>query len=146
MTLFSAITLVINVGITSLIVGRLLYHRHYLLEAFGPGHGSAYLRVTAMCVESATLVVAFNVVLIVLLFAQKQNNSSLILLQMMVQVYVISPFLIIFKVAHDRVYRPRTSHSQSRIAQEIVNRDLKTLEFTSEPSTPSSMTASEGVP
>ncbi|KAF8900870.1 hypothetical protein CPB84DRAFT_1009711 [Gymnopilus junonius] len=133
LAIFSFITLTINCTVTVLIVGRLLYHRRYLMETLGPGHGSPYLRLIALCIESAALVVKFNVVLIVLILAESQRNLSFILLEMMVHIYVISPFLIIFKVAHDKVYPPNSTSLGTRDAEDIVDRDLKALEFSKEP-------------
>uniref|UniRef100_A0A8H7XQJ7 Uncharacterized protein n=1 Tax=Psilocybe cubensis TaxID=181762 RepID=A0A8H7XQJ7_PSICU len=94
LTMFACITLAINVAITGLIVGRLLYHRQFIQDALGREHGSRYMRIITMCIESAALVVGFNLVLIVLVLVKAQENAALILLQMMAQIYVSKIFLI----------------------------------------------------
>ncbi|PPQ68822.1 hypothetical protein CVT25_008870 [Psilocybe cyanescens] len=130
LTLFSSITLLINVATTGLIVGRLLYYQYFLQQAFGPTHKSPYMRIVALFFESAALIVAFNIALLVLVLVHSENDtSSLILLQMMVQIYAISPLMIIFKVAYDRAYRPDTSSFKTRDAQGVVDRDLQSLQF-----------------
>ncbi|KAH9480706.1 hypothetical protein JR316_0007306 [Psilocybe cubensis] len=122
--MFACITLAINVAITGLIVGRLLYHRQFIQDALGREHGSRYMRIITMCIESAALVVGFNLVLIVLVLVKAQENAALILLQMMAQIYTISPFLILFRISHGRVHHNPTLEFRVQNAEDVINRDI----------------------
>uniref|UniRef100_A0A8H8CGZ3 Uncharacterized protein n=1 Tax=Psilocybe cubensis TaxID=181762 RepID=A0A8H8CGZ3_PSICU len=135
LTLFSLITLVVNVSTTTLIAGRLIYYQYFLRKTFGPAHRSPYMRIAVLFFESAALIVAFNVILVVFVLLHSENDiTSLMLVELMVQIYAISPLMIIFKVAYDRVHHTDTSSFKTRDAQDVVDRDLHSLHFiTAEP-------------
>ncbi|KAF8869582.1 hypothetical protein CPB84DRAFT_1803851 [Gymnopilus junonius] len=134
LVIFSAITLTVNCTVTFLIVGRLLYHRNYLSETLGPCHGSPYMRLTALFIESASLVVIFDIALIILAGVEPQKGHPLVL-GMMVQIYAISPFLIIFKVAYDKVYHQRPTCIQTQDLQDVkLDKTLTALQFAQAPS------------
>ncbi|KAF9560875.1 hypothetical protein CPC08DRAFT_707746 [Agrocybe pediades] len=97
LTFFSCITLIINVLRTALIVGRLISHHKFLKMT---GDDSPYVRIMAICIKSALVMVIFNIVFVV--FSFLQSSWSLVLLQMLVQVYVITPLMILFRIAYDR--------------------------------------------
>ncbi|KAF4617191.1 hypothetical protein D9613_006218 [Agrocybe pediades] len=97
LTLFSCITLIINVLRTTLIVGRLISHHKFLKTI---GDDSPYVRIMVICIKSALVMVVFNIVFVVFSFVQ--GSWSLVLLQMLVQVYVITPLMILFRIAYDR--------------------------------------------
>ncbi|KDR83022.1 hypothetical protein GALMADRAFT_863900 [Galerina marginata CBS 339.88] len=124
LALFSSITLIINVTITTFIVARLLYHWRYIHDVLGPGHGSRYMKIVAMSIESASLIVVFNLVFIALVLIKFESNASFILLQMMVQVYVISPFLIVFRVAYNKASGSPTTGFRTQNAEEIVKIEI----------------------
>ncbi|KDR70444.1 hypothetical protein GALMADRAFT_144738 [Galerina marginata CBS 339.88] len=91
-------TPIVNIGLAALIVGRILYHQRYIQKTLGVEHGSAYTRIMAMCA-----------VYIGALFCPGAVNGSSRLYPVHVflklafpQICVISPFLIIVRVAQGR--------------------------------------------
>ncbi|CAA7262863.1 unnamed protein product [Cyclocybe aegerita] len=122
LVVFSSITLSVNVVICGLIVGRLVYHQRYLRGAIGRGYGSPYRRIISMCVESASLVVIFDAVAI-FLFASPPifKRSPNVFVPIVTQIYVVSAFLIIYKVTREE---PPAGPSSLRTAdiEEAMNR------------------------
>jgi hypothetical protein len=58
---FPALILAINIILTSLIVGRLIYHQRNLKNLLGARSGSQYTSIAAMIVESAGVNVVFQI-------------------------------------------------------------------------------------
>ncbi|KAF8965479.1 hypothetical protein BDZ97DRAFT_1918318 [Flammula alnicola] len=98
--LLAALTALVNLILALLIVLRLVYHQRRLRKMLGVAHGSGYARIMAMCIESCALIVIFSGVYGVLFF--EQANGSQIPLMILPHIYVISPYLIIAKVAQGR--------------------------------------------
>ncbi|KDR70156.1 hypothetical protein GALMADRAFT_230150 [Galerina marginata CBS 339.88] len=90
----------LNLAITSLISLRLIRHQKYLRDALGPAHGSPYKRLNAMIVESAALIIFFCVPYIFLVVFQRPERVVFLIL--LPQICVISPLLIIYRVAKGR--------------------------------------------
>jgi len=70
----------LNIVVCLLIVLRLTFHQKYLQMVLGPGHGSAYTRVKAMSVESASLLIALGIPFVILVAANSHNGSMFVLL------------------------------------------------------------------
>ncbi|KDR74934.1 hypothetical protein GALMADRAFT_280234 [Galerina marginata CBS 339.88] len=112
-TLLGISTLIINLGLAGLIVGRIIYHQRFILKTLGDGHERPYTRVITMCIESSSLILVVTAVYTFStcgLLAGTNNdplggtnrlisNYSLVLFP---HICVISPLLIIFQVAQGR--------------------------------------------
>ncbi|KAJ3510738.1 hypothetical protein NLJ89_g4508 [Agrocybe chaxingu] len=123
LVVFASITLSVNVVICGLIVGRLVYHQRYLRSAIGRGYGSPYRRIISMCVESASLVVIFDAVAI-FLFASPPlfKRSPNVFVPIVAQIYVISAFLIIYKVTREEPLPPGPLDLRTADIEEAMNR------------------------
>ncbi|CAA7266669.1 unnamed protein product [Cyclocybe aegerita] len=101
MLIFVLATSICNFIMTTLIVLRLWYHRRFIQEALGREYGSPYARVIAICVESAALIVVFNLAHVC---AHFNSNIGLVLShQLLVHVYGISALLILYRVLDGRI-------------------------------------------
>lgn len=78
--LFSSTTVAINVTITSLIVGRLLHHHNSLQQALGPKRHSPYLKIVVLLIESASLVVAFNIAVMLIVTTRPDDDYYILIL------------------------------------------------------------------
>ncbi|KDR71329.1 hypothetical protein GALMADRAFT_229660 [Galerina marginata CBS 339.88] len=107
------ITPFVNSILAGLIVGRLLYHQRYLWKVLGVGHASPYTKIMMMCVESAALIILNAITAVLANFfyscmvtAQRANLvacfASTALLSLP-HICVISPFIIVYRVAQGRV-------------------------------------------
>lgn len=151
MTFLSCVTLIVNISITTLIVGRFIGHRKYV-KSLGPGHDLASAQIIALCsFESAILVVVFNLIFVV--FSFLRSGWSLILIPTLVQVYVrtrpsvkpnkftvpilfqaIDPLMTIYRIARNRNKRSRAESIPTAIFTHSeptpnARQDLKALEF-----------------
>ncbi|KAJ3502548.1 hypothetical protein NLJ89_g8839 [Agrocybe chaxingu] len=101
MLIFVLATSICNSIMTTLIVLRLSYHQRFIQKALGSEYGSPYARVMVMCVESAALIVVFNLAHVC---AHFNSNIGLVLShQLLVHVYGISALLILYRVLSGRI-------------------------------------------
>ncbi|KAF8153349.1 hypothetical protein B0H34DRAFT_101617 [Crassisporium funariophilum] len=115
----STISLSVNVVITALIVFRLLYHKKYLLGALGPGHGTMYTRIIAMCIEVQKVSVPLPSLYT---FAFTTTFP--------VPIYAISPFMIIYRVAQGRSWTSPTRELCTQdIAAALDRQGIQSLRF-----------------
>lgn len=63
---YLSLSLVLNIGVTGIIAGRLLLHRRRMVRQFGPGHGSNYVSAATILIESASFYSGFLILFIVL--------------------------------------------------------------------------------
>ncbi|KAL0059241.1 hypothetical protein AAF712_014019 [Marasmius tenuissimus] len=96
---YFTISVALNVLLTLIICFRLLWHSRLYNLAASPSKGS-YRRIVAMLVESCALYALFSV-LFIGTYASG-NYMSNFFLPVLSQVQIISPFLIIMRVAHRR--------------------------------------------
>ncbi|KAI0667416.1 hypothetical protein C8Q78DRAFT_378708 [Trametes maxima] len=102
----------LNLMLTLLLVGRLLYMSHRTKKALGAEHGAAYISIAAMLVESATPFAVTSVIFIIT-YAQNSNVQNLIL-PVLGQIMCINPEVIILRVATGRAVSSRGSSSGTR--------------------------------
>ncbi|KAF8965402.1 hypothetical protein BDZ97DRAFT_780654 [Flammula alnicola] len=95
------LTTFVNVVLAVLIVFRLVHHEKYLRKSLGVVQGSPYTRVMVMCSESCALVIVASL-LFVGLYYRSASNAFLIPLLLLPYICVISPLLIIYRVAQGR--------------------------------------------
>jgi len=106
------VTVILNLVTATLITLRILFFQRHIRKTIGlePGD-SPYMTVLALCVESSALIVVFSLIYFILYF--QQANASYIPMQLLVHVYVLSPLLIVYRVAHGKAatFRRRPSES-----------------------------------
>ncbi|KAF9000974.1 hypothetical protein BDQ17DRAFT_1358931 [Cyathus striatus] len=115
---FEAFALSQNVLLTSLIVGRLLLFRFRIWMTLGTQHGSEYINVITMLVESQALLGVGQVALLATnshldLHSVVNNNVgdfpfSVIIYQIVGQLQVLSPVLLIYRVMQGKTYDSKT--------------------------------------
>ncbi|KZV91439.1 hypothetical protein EXIGLDRAFT_570171, partial [Exidia glandulosa HHB12029] len=99
---YFSLTLSLNISLTLLIVGRLLWHRRCLQRTLGPAHGHTYTTLAAMLVESAALYSVTTVVLIVAFVFG--SSAAAIVLPLLGEIMCIAPMLILLRVAFGQGY------------------------------------------
>ncbi|KIM43523.1 hypothetical protein M413DRAFT_382906 [Hebeloma cylindrosporum] len=106
----------VNIVLAALIILRLIYHQRHIRKVLGMAHGSPYSKVITMCVESSALIVIFGGVYTVLAFEQG-NGSVLIPFLLLPHICVISPLLIVYRVAKGRAVTTTIHPSEQATAQ-----------------------------
>ncbi|KAF8880530.1 hypothetical protein BD779DRAFT_1675876 [Infundibulicybe gibba] len=99
---YGAITLALNVVTTLSIVGRLLVYRRRIVKVLGKSQTLNYSSVVSMLIESAALVVVFYILFLIPSLLSYPISS--IVYPSIVQVQIIAPFLIIFRVAQGKAW------------------------------------------
>jgi len=93
-------TTFVNLVLALLVLLRLLYYQRFISKTLGAAHGSPYLRVISMCVESCGLIVVMSTTNIVMIITN--NITYLIPFMLLPHICVISPLLIVYQVAIGR--------------------------------------------
>lgn len=88
MLAFAAVAILLNSTITILIVSRIWYHQKFIKGALGSGYTRVYTRLIHLFVESAALIVVFNIAHIIV--AQWLTHMPLLPHQLLAHVYVRS--------------------------------------------------------
>ena len=70
---FFSLSTLVNIILAVLIVSRLVYHRRYIRNTLGVGHGSPYTNIITMCVESSALMVIATVLYTILSFVSRRG-------------------------------------------------------------------------
>jgi len=84
---------------------------------------SPYMTVVTICIESFTLIVVFSLIYFILAFDSAHLNSSFtgfngsvpfhVSMQLLVHVYVLSPLLIVYRVAKGKAVTIKQRRSES---------------------------------
>ncbi|KAF9000984.1 hypothetical protein BDQ17DRAFT_644938 [Cyathus striatus] len=111
-----------NVLLTSLIVGRLLLFRYRIRKALGTQHGKEYVNVTTMLVESQALLGIGQLALLATILplqvprfpgletdSTSNSPSSVVMYQIVGQLQVLSPVLLIYRVMQGKTYDSKTA-------------------------------------
>ena len=75
-TAFILLSLLVNIILATLIVSRLIYRRRHFRDTLGAEHGSPYINIMTMCIESSALVVIFDGTYTALTFAQRRRPDA----------------------------------------------------------------------
>ncbi|KAH7924810.1 hypothetical protein BV22DRAFT_1129493 [Leucogyrophana mollusca] len=129
-TPYFALALAVNIVVTIMIVLRLLFHRHRITKALGPGHGSHYTSIAAMIVESASLYSVFSLLFLIPFAVGSPVSNTFI--QILGEVDIIASLLIIYRVLQGKAWsndtptqgtsvNERTSIRMRRLAPVRVN-------------------------
>ncbi|KAF8811730.1 hypothetical protein BYT27DRAFT_7336054 [Phlegmacium glaucopus] len=106
------VTVALNVLTAILITLRILHFEKYTRKTMGVEHNSPYMTVLIICVESSALMVIFSLIYFILVF--QQANASYIPMQLLVHVYVLSPLLIVYRVARGKAVTITEKPSEGR--------------------------------
>jgi hypothetical protein len=89
-TVFILLSLLVNIILAALIVSRLIYRRRHFRDILGAEHGSPYINIMTMCIESSALAVIFNAAYTALTFAQRRPDAygALIPFQLLPHIFV----------------------------------------------------------
>ncbi|KAF8802663.1 hypothetical protein BYT27DRAFT_7029132, partial [Phlegmacium glaucopus] len=107
----TGVTVILNIFTAVLITFRILYFERYMHKAMGVERNSPYMTVVIICVESSTLIILFSLIYFVLYF--QQTNTIDLPMQLLVHVYVLSPLLIVYRVARGRAVTIKEQPSES---------------------------------
>ncbi|EJD46133.1 hypothetical protein AURDEDRAFT_164792 [Auricularia subglabra TFB-10046 SS5] len=99
---FRADSVALNLTMTLMIAGRLIYIRNKLGASLGGQHTSPYLSMAAMLIESSALYSVAGIITIVA-FATG-SNVAVFMVPLLGEVMCIAPMLILFRVGFGRGY------------------------------------------
>jgi len=122
---FLALSLSLNIIITTAIVIRVLLHRRRLRGVLGSNHGQHYISVAAMIVESASIFSVFSLLFIIPFGLN--NSLNQIFFQPLSVVQIIAMLLIIFRVAQGKGWT-------SDVTNQISTANGPSIRFASAPS------------
>ncbi|PPQ90161.1 hypothetical protein CVT25_012472 [Psilocybe cyanescens] len=134
-----------NIVLSSLITGRILYYERRVRKSLGVFNDPAYKRAVTICVESCALIVVVSVLFVILYYADT-HSAFLFPLVLLPHVCVISPMLIISRVAQGR---GTTTMNLSQIqtpnitSQDMEARPLAPIQFNTSTASPSTCTATD---
>ena len=74
---FWALSIALNILLTSLIAGRILYLKGIIRKAVGPYHAKVYTSIAAIIVESAALYTTFSMLYFIWFLAAPNSEISL---------------------------------------------------------------------
>ncbi|KAF8452354.1 hypothetical protein L210DRAFT_3383927 [Boletus edulis BED1] len=100
---YTSVSLMLNITVTAIIVGRLLAHRRRMVRLFGSRHGSHYVSAATILIESASLYTGF--LILVIIFFTVGTAASNILQQAVAQVEAITSLLIIYRIAQGKGWK-----------------------------------------
>ncbi|KAF8994285.1 hypothetical protein BDQ17DRAFT_1528370, partial [Cyathus striatus] len=103
---FEMMTLIQNLALTTLIVGRLLLFRRMMQKVLGRSYGNEYTGVATMLLESQALLGVGQVTLLVTL--SLQSNYRMTFYHIVGQLQVLTPLMLIYRVAQGKVYNLNT--------------------------------------
>ncbi|KAI0359767.1 hypothetical protein OH77DRAFT_1434208 [Trametes cingulata] len=106
---YFAISISLNVMLTLLLVGRLMYMSYRARQSLGAEHARTYMSIAAMLVESA-VPYAVTAIIFVITYAENSNVQNL-LLPVLAQIMCINPEVIILRVATGRAVNSKPSTS-----------------------------------
>ncbi|KAF8812849.1 hypothetical protein BYT27DRAFT_7132232 [Phlegmacium glaucopus] len=109
----TGVTVTLNIFTAVLITLRLLYFERYMQKAVGMECDSPYMTVVILCVESSALIIIFSLTYIILYFQPISASVYVLMELLLVHVYVLSPLLIIYRVARGRSLTIREQPSGS---------------------------------
>ncbi|KAF8880823.1 hypothetical protein CPB84DRAFT_1792317 [Gymnopilus junonius] len=112
-------TTFVNLTLTSLIFFRLLYYQRFISKTLGTAHASPYTRVITMCVESCALIVVISTTNIVMIISN--HVGYLIPFMLLPHICVLSPLLIVYRVAIGRSANTKRPSSNRTAGQENDN-------------------------
>ncbi|KAF8812853.1 hypothetical protein BYT27DRAFT_7086065 [Phlegmacium glaucopus] len=121
----TGVTVALNIFTAILITLRIVYFERYMRKAVGVERNSPYTMVIIICVESSALIVVFSLIYIILSF--RQVYASYLPMQLLVHIYVLSPLLIIYRVARGRSVTIREQPSRSEPAVSAMRFELLPL-------------------
>lgn len=114
---FMSLSAFANIILATLIVFRLVYHQRNVRNALGAEHGSPYTNVITMCVESSALMVVASGLYASMYFWMDSPLGMNFMFDITPHICVISPLLIVYRVALGRAVPPTLRPSEQVMAQ-----------------------------
>ncbi|KAF8980364.1 hypothetical protein BDQ17DRAFT_1380762, partial [Cyathus striatus] len=102
--IFEILTLIQNMMLTTLIVGRLLLVRSQIQKAFGRSYGKEYISVATMLVESQAHLCISQVILLATSLMSDYIKYGFTFFQIVGQLQVLAPMMLIYRVMQGKVY------------------------------------------
>ncbi|KAF8800946.1 hypothetical protein BYT27DRAFT_7116358 [Phlegmacium glaucopus] len=109
----TGVTVVLNIFTAIMITFRIIHFERYMRKAIGMERNSPYAMVVIICVESSALIIVFSLIYLILDARQDCGNPSYVPLQLLVNIYVLSPLLIIYRVTRGKPATVREQPSES---------------------------------
>ncbi|KAJ3571719.1 hypothetical protein NP233_g3575 [Leucocoprinus birnbaumii] len=109
-----AVSLSLNVAISTSIIMLLLYYKSMTTEALGRDAAKAYLNIMTMLLESGSLIVVIDVIAIVTV---RGSAAGYVAFQMWINIQPITSFLIIYQVARGVDYFNRKAEITKFLAK-----------------------------
>ncbi|KAF8804866.1 hypothetical protein BYT27DRAFT_7105929 [Phlegmacium glaucopus] len=114
----TGVTVILNVFTAILITLRILYFERYMRKAIGTERNSPYTMVVIICVESSALIIVFSLIYFILFFQPTNtlylpNSNATVGPYICKPSQVLSPLLIIYRVARGRSVTIREQPSES---------------------------------
>ncbi|EJD00137.1 uncharacterized protein FOMMEDRAFT_170153 [Fomitiporia mediterranea MF3/22] len=106
-----SLSLALNVIVTILIAGRLLWHRSRVRSVLGHNHGQIYTDILVISIESAALYAVFELLVLATFVTNNPTESTFFAIEGIIQ--VIAPNLIIFRVARGKSFITECSAKQT---------------------------------
>jgi len=103
---YFSVVMALNILLTLLLVGRLLYMRHKISKALGSQHGRTYTHVATMLLESAAPYGIISFIFIVLY--GKNNIAANLFIPLWVQLGTIAPIFIVLRVTRGYAWSNET--------------------------------------
>lgn len=120
---FILLSAFINIILAALIVFRLVYHRRNVRNALGAGHGPPYTNIITMCVESSALMVIASGLYTIMvctplcILRSRPWDGATFMFDIIPHICVISPLLIVYRVAIGRAVPPSLWKSEQVMDQ-----------------------------
>ncbi|TFK34579.1 hypothetical protein BDQ12DRAFT_669329 [Crucibulum laeve] len=111
--IYTSISLLINIIVTTLIIGRLYTFRRRIVKALGPMHGTHYTNTLSIIIESAALVLIFMTFVVATAFGVSPLYE-IMATEALIQVQAIAALWIIFRVAQGKAWGGNTSDEITR--------------------------------
>ncbi|PPQ64154.1 hypothetical protein CVT24_008789 [Panaeolus cyanescens] len=101
------LSLALNIAMTIAICGRLMLHRWRMRKALGSNAGADYTGIVTMLIESSALYACFSLCVLIPFALNSPIQNTFI--QMLGEVQIIAPLLIVYCVASGQAWSSRTS-------------------------------------
>ncbi|TFK44068.1 hypothetical protein BDQ12DRAFT_672337 [Crucibulum laeve] len=111
----SSVSMGINTVFTVAITGRLLVYRSRVTKLLGSKHGSHFISIVNMMIESASLVIMFLIPVVIL--CAQDTEVLVVPLQALSQIQAVASLWIIFRVAQGKAWTEDTS-------EELVSKSI----------------------
>ncbi|KAJ8093874.1 hypothetical protein PM082_009741 [Marasmius tenuissimus] len=122
---YYSLTVGFNIISTGFLITRLLVFRYRFRKYLGENHTSKYASIVAMLVESYALVAVWTILFLGLYIAK--HPVQYIFLAPLIEIQIISPLLILFRVCQGTAWNSNTEANISNFQVQSVTRPERAL-------------------